>query len=521
MNGCGHVLKVAQGWRRNNARDVLELRPVKGRFGGLMGKRWLFAVALAALLVLSGSALARALPSTSSGGDDGRQTPDTAEAAGMSVAELERLLEPLHDASLDKRLTAAAAVTELGPDAAQAVSLKLADLRKAGPDYGIYPLLKTARAASTSDRSDDGDLLDGLLRLPPTESTSQRIAIMTMCLARALAHAGTTTSVRQLVNVVHDHNGAFRPEIARLVQKLGERATAGLIRASKDPTLPGVTHWASQQLEVMGKKTPGDCVQTKSNEVLSDVLRAYGSTHDLDATSVVLSFVNSDRAQVRQSAREALGMYGQDAIWKLREAYVNLTGKSAPEEWNAPRVAKELFSAYDRFRLQDVYALMDEGIAQQKEGKLDLAVAAFDKVLARQPLFDRRAEMVPAYVMIAQSTEAKDPVSALAYLRKAARLDPEGPRAQQIESEILYLEGMALESRGIADSDLFQRAVAVDAANTRARAELDRLEADADVRQERIRRWAAAGAVMAIAIAGLILFAGRRPNRRAATVATR
>jgi tetratricopeptide (TPR) repeat protein len=251
-------------------------------------------------------------------------------------------------------------------------------------------------------------------------------------------------------------------------------------------------------------------VQTKSNEVLSDVLRAYGSTHDMDAVSVVLSFVNSDRAQVREAARDALGMYGQDAIWKLREAYVNLIGKPAPDDWNAARVAKELFTAYDRFRLQDVYALMDEGLAKAKDGKLEEAVAAFDKVLARQPLIDRRAEMVPVYVMFAQSIEEKDRATALAYLRKGARLDPEGPRAPQIESEILYLEGKALEERGIADSDLFKRAIAIDAGNARARAELDRLEADADTRHERIRRWAAAGAVIAAAIAGLILFAGRR-----------
>ena len=88
---------------------------------------------------------------------------------------------------------------------------------------------------------------------------------------------------------------------------------------------------------------------------------AYGAIHDMDAVSVVLSFVNSDRAQVRAAARESLGLYGQDAIWKLREAYTNLVGKSAPDTWSADQVSKELFATYDRFRLQEVYALLDDG----------------------------------------------------------------------------------------------------------------------------------------------------------------
>ena len=56
---------------------------------------------------------------------------------------------------------------------------------------------------------------------------------------------------------------------------------------------------------------------------------------------VILSFVNSDRAQVRAAAREALAAYGQDAIWKLREAYAALTGKPANEGWTAPELANE------------------------------------------------------------------------------------------------------------------------------------------------------------------------------------
>ena len=126
-------------------------------------------------------------------------------------------------------------------------------------------------------------------------------------------------------------------------------------------------------------------------------------------------------------------MFGQDAVWKLREAYSNVTGKSAPENWQAPQIAKELFSAYDRLRLQEVYGLLEEGLAKEKEGKLEEAIAAFDKVLARQPLLDRRGEMVPAYVAFAKTLEESDAPRSLSLLRKALRLWPESPRGHGAE----------------------------------------------------------------------------------------
>jgi tetratricopeptide (TPR) repeat protein len=310
-----------------------------------------------------------------------------------------------------------------------------------------------------------------------------------------------------------DRERVFQLEVTAQIHALGEKAVAALIETRKDPS-GAVRHYAVAQQEALQKKLPGEAVQTKSNQVLADVLRAYGLVRDMEAINVILSFVNSDRAQVRVAAREALAAFGQDGIWKLREAYTNLLGKSPPDQWAADQVARELFLAYDRFRLQEVYALLEEGLQKQKAGNMEEATAAFDKVLARQPTLDRRAEMVPAYVGLAQRIEDNDRTRALALFRKALRLDPEGPRVTQIQSEIAYLDGMDLLSRGIADADAFRRALALDGGNAKARAELDRLESAVQVREERTRRWAAGGAVLALALAAIVLFGG--PRRRAA-----
>jgi hypothetical protein len=121
--------------------------------------------------------------------------------------------------------------------------------------------------------------------------------------------------------------------------------------------------------------------------------------------------------------------------------------------------------------------------------------------------------MVGGYVEYARSIEDGDRPGAQAYLRKALRLDEAGPRAQQIQSELLYLEGEDLLGRGIADADLFRRALAMDPGNTRASAELARLETATEEKKSNLNRWVAAAAVFVIAVAGIILFGGRRKAR--------
>ena len=448
-------------------------------------------------------------PSGANGANGTSATKGASAQEGLTAGELEKMLAPLDDPSPDARHAAAAAIADLGADATRAIAAKLDAMR--GENLDIPALVKSA-SHDKRDPGDAFDLTEALVRITPN-GAAYAVALRTSALIRALAHIATLESVRSMVAAAADHESAFRPEIARQLQKLGERAVPGLIVARKDPS-PVTRHLAIATLEAMGKMRSGDMIQTKSNGVLSDALRAFGIVRDVDALPIVISFVNADRAQVRAAAREALSAYGADALPKLREAYSNLTGKAASDEWNAGDAAKQLFSAYDRIRLQEVYTLLDDGLAAQKDGKLDEAVALFDKVLARQPLFERRAEMVPGYVQYAQSLEERDRPAALAYFRKASRLDPTGPHAGQIDSAITTMEAEDLAARGLADADMFRRALVLDPGNAKARADLDRLEVDAEAREDRVKRWIAVGAVLAIAILAIVLFGGRSTKGR-------
>ena len=428
----------------------------------------------------------------------------TTAVADMSDADLEAKVAPLAAADEASRTAAATAMGLLGPDAEAAVLRKLATLRK-GDDSAIYDVVRAAR----SGHSPDDDLATTMATYGHVERPAAVRASQIASLIAACAHMATLPALREMTAWTAPASGVFRLDITRRVKLLGDRAVPALIEARKD-TSSDVRHWAFAQLEALGKRVPGDAVQTKDNALLADTLHAFGVTHDMDALAVVLSFVNSDRVQVRDSARQALAAYGQDAIWKLREAYTNLLGKPAPDDWNADRVSKELFAAYDRYRLEDVYALFDQGLAAQTAGKNEDAVTAFDKVLARQPMLDRRSEMVPAYAALGLAAEETDRPKARALLRKAERLDPTGPRANQLEAELTTLEGLDLLSKGIADEDVFRTALKLDPANVQARKELDRLESDGEAREEKTHRWAAGGAILLLAIAGILLFGGRR-----------
>ncbi|HEY8076914.1 MAG TPA: HEAT repeat domain-containing protein, partial [Labilithrix sp.] len=246
------------------------------------------------------------------------------------------------------------------------IAKHMVEVRKSATSAQVAAALRNVKPEGDQD-------LAAALEAKNGDTPGAKAALETAHALRALAKIGTTPAAREVVKIAGDANGAYRPEAARVLKAMGDPAMPALIEAKKDPSFE-LRRWSTAQLEAMGKRLPGDAVQTKDNDVLADVLHAYGAVHDLDAVPVILSFVSSDRVQVRTAAREATIAFGQDAVWKLREAYANVAGKPAQEGWTAEQTAKELFAAHDKLRLQEVYGLLDEGLAKQKDGHLDEAI---------------------------------------------------------------------------------------------------------------------------------------------------
>jgi hypothetical protein len=382
---------------------------------------------------------------------------------------------------------------------------------------GVY-LLFCPAPAHALDGGTDAATAALVGRLASPDETARSTA------ALELIRVGDTESLRAVIRVAPEESPALRREISDGLANLGERATPALILEWKTSPTPPVRRFAGALLESMERHMPGEAIQTKSQEILAEVLRAYGTAKDPDALGVVLSFTNADREIPREAARKALFDYGPVANGKIREAYANFHNRPAPEDWSIDRVARELFAAYDRDRRKEMYTLLEDALGVLKRAQettppdtaqLAKAVDSFDRILARAPEMERRAEMVPAYVLLAKSVEATDPERATKLYRKGAQLDPSSPRMPQIEGALLALEGKALRARGIDDEELLNRAIALDPANSIARAELDQIEKKRGAHEGRLVRIMWIGAV--VAAAGLLILVGFALRRRLRT----
>jgi len=392
-----------------------------------------------------------------------------------------------------------------------------ADLARLRSQSSVEALSTRLKAAQKTDPTkywaDDFDLAAALKRTSSgADPEAERVLQETLAALTSLADVGTPEAVLEMAKVSNDHGGLLRIEVARRLKAMGEHATAGLLLAQREPS---VRHFASSTLEAMGKRVAGDAVQTKDDGVLVDVLAAFGTLRDPNALGVVLSFLSADRDKVRAAARAAAVAYGKDALPKLRDIYTNLEGRPPPPEWDVTRLSTELFKALDADRLAELYALVDEGLKEQREGKVDLAASSFDKALARQPNLERRREMVPTYVALAKSLEDTDRDKAAATYRRAQSLDPGGAHEGQIQGAMACLEGEELRAKGIVDREPFERALAADPGNDKARAALEAIDGDRHAREERSQHWLWAGLAGAGVVVLLILFVGR--GRRKAT----
>jgi hypothetical protein len=96
------------------------------------------------------------------------------------------------------------------------------------------------------------------------------------------------------------------------------------------------------------------------------------------------------------------------------------------------------------------------------------------------------------------------------------RIDEAGPHSSEARSEIEYLEGEDLLARGIADTEPFEQAIALNPGNDRARASLARLHSETEVSKIHGWRIAAAALVLVLALSGIAFVGGRRKRAAAA-----
>jgi hypothetical protein len=360
-------------------------------------------------------------------------------------------------------------------------------------------LVAAIRQATGGREGAEADLLDSLMNASP-RTPDMVIATERVALARAVGRIPSADAGRALLAFAMEHQHIFRLEVLRIARNTTREYMVPALIEYRRPT-DDARMFIRQMREAIRRVTPGDAVQTHDNALLSEILRASGGTRQQDALNVVVSFVNSDRMQVRDAARWAVAQYGRDAINALRTAYENYVGEDSNPQWGWERVSREMYEAYDRRRAEEVSHAFDQGMAAAREGNDDQMLERFQFVLARHPMYERRSEMVGPLMAFAQRLESQDANRAEWVYRLALRVGPDAPTAHRAQSAIQYLDAESALGRGVADPELYRVALRSDPGNQHAQAQLEAVAQVEVVRARRRRRVLLALGLLAMASA--------------------
>ncbi len=466
-----------------------------------------------------------------------------------ATKEVDALLTRLTSDKADIREAAREALARVSPGALGSIHLRLEELRAAidrervkaaleqvrtsgreakrkgkskrkGDDKGdTNPQAKSdADAAKSGDdeAERDDDWLRFALAKPAPKNDAWRDLVHLLGCVRMLSAIGTTPAVRRLIELRANFGELLRLDLSRQLEQLGDRAVPALLEARAHDAAV-VQRFAAVELDRRGKVTPQEAVGTADPDVLADTLRAFGRLREVDATSILIGFANHDRRKVRDAAREAIGAIGEAGRWRLRDAYLDLSGEKPDKSLGWDLLARRIFHLYDRARFLELEELVARATTLAKEGKHTEATSVFDQVLARDPLVDERAAMAASYAIAARTLRRDE--DQLAMLRKARLLDPRAPDATKLDAQIAFLEARLMAASGRPDRFLLDRALELDPSHDEAKALRDaqRQPAEAALPPSRRPLYAALLGAASLALAAVVAFARRAapsPPRR-------
>ncbi|MEZ4220769.1 MAG: hypothetical protein R3B13_07540 [Polyangiaceae bacterium] len=446
------------------------------------------------------------------------------QASKEQLDDLDERLNRFRSKDAHVRKTAVQEILEATPALLPAIDQRMAETSKAADRDAMKALLSSARrkardaarqemrAAGKKGKVVTPDYLEIAVEYAKPEDKAWQALVSVLAMSRMLTQIGTVEAVRELIDVYVRFGEFLRVDTQLQLEKLGDKAVAALVETRRHRA-EKIARWAERQLDMLGRGIVSEAVRTEDQEVLADVLRAYGRIRDPDSARIIVSFANSERAQIRQAARQAVAMLGEVGAWQLRDSYENTVGKRPPRDWSWDRTARELFGELDRLRLARVQELFEAGLAAERAGNLEEMRATYDKVLARSPNFEQRGEMASGYVAYARKVRIDQPDLALDAVRRARRIAPEGQRAS-IESLELTLRAEVLLSKNIADQTLLTRALELDPNNEEAKELFERFERGEVKRESHTQRYAAAGAIGLVALVAIAFVALRRGRRR-------
>ena len=452
-------------------------------------------------------------------------TPANGLEAGVSVstqlAELDALVAQLASDDPRNREVASTALRELDESWLDAIDARIRGLASRRPPVETITLaLAEIRRATGSRRADDPvDLALGVL---PALSTRRDLPMVATCesvlLWRALEQVGTARSLRLVADIVALDGTAWEQEMHRTVERVGVRLGPMLIEVRSHPSA-AVRRWSRWATAELALDQPGRAIQLPSvagdTTLLANILRAWGTAHDLNAMRVVVSFVGSEHGEVRDAARAALEQFGRNAIWIVREQLALVSGREADPRWGWDRTHRALLDAHDEARLAPVRAELALGEAAAARGELEMMSAHFDRVLLRAPELAQRSQLAEHYARLgAFRRERGELLGATHALRRAVALAASGDTRELALAELRAVQADIDLARGIADLHAYRGRIARSGEDSFAAAVIAKLSGQGAAASRQRRRMAAAGAAVLALIGASTLLRRRRRDER-------
>lgn len=447
---------------------------------------------------------------------------ESRQPTAEDLQELATRLNALLSEDPEVRENASTELTEVQPRIVPAVHQRVMQLGEHADKERMKRLFGDARRDTLSRKSgansanaqgmtNDATVLRTLLTSARPKDPAWRDCVTLAALVRMLAASGTVDGARELVTVYAKFGEFIRVEVQQRLADMKDRAIAALIEARRHPA-EKVARWAGLRLDQMGRAIPSEAVRTNDFEALGDILRAYGRVRDPDAARIIISFANSERTQLRLAARQAIVMLGSVGLWQLRDAYEDVVGKRPRRDWTWERTARELFGEFDRLRLARVYGTFMEGMRHLEKGELAQMGRAFDLVLAKDPLFEKRSQMAPGYYRLAQSLRETKPGEALQALMRVQRLSSDSDLVKQAQSLENTLRALQATKRGVVDLDRLKTALELDPRNSLARSTLSKLQPSNLANRYSSLRWIASAVIALAGIVSVVVIWVRRPK---------
>ena len=441
----------------------------------------------------------------------------------VTAQEIGDIFKKLQSEKFEERWSATQEVLDLDRTSLPALTKRLGREHKASGEsmkrivYALRKKLKEQKIKYLLDRGKKAtpdnitletpsEFLEILIREKRDDNIiAWRSAAEVMTILIAMTSMATTEALLAVLDFCPEHEAAFRKEIYQLMLWSEDGALPAMVlrKKSKDEDIQVVV---SAYLEKMNMERPGQQVQVKNPSILAEILLIFGKKKDFDSVDVIAPFLNADNPIVRKAARDSILMFDKSAIWTLRKEYKNYTNEDPDSAWSADEIAARLFSAQDDDRLAPLNEKMQKGLQAAKEKKFDEMETTFRGILALQPLYERKTEMVPGYMEAARYNVDRGNLEKASFLlRTARRLNADSEKADKILAMFYYVEGLRSLEDGIADPELMKKALGHDPAFEDAKSKLRDIEKIYRGRKIKGYRMLAAGGIGATALLLLLI----------------